>query len=153
MGRASFVLPFAAAVILYGVDSASATDFAQPSASSMTSSSGSSAAFANDSTYSTGYGMTAGEENVAPSGSTRDANGNRVIVNGVMGSSSMTSLQGATQSGVGTPGWGNSASASAIGNSLNVVVVGSWNTVVVDSKQINNGDQNATASLNGKLNF
>jgi len=37
---------------------------------------------------------------------------------------------------------------TAIGNSLNVVVVGSHNTTVVDSSQINNGNQTATAQLN-----
>jgi holdfast attachment protein HfaA len=154
MGRTLFALPFAAAAaVLYGADGASASEFAQPAPANMTSSNGSNAAFANDRTYSNGYNMTPGQENVAPSGSTRDANGNRVIMNGQMGSGSMTTLQGASQTGVGQPGWGNSANATAIGNSLNVVVVGSWNTVVVDSTQINNGDQNANASLNGKLNF
>ena len=69
-----------------------------------------------------------------------------------MGTANMSSLQGVQQSGVGT-GW-NTSTATAIGNQLNVVVVGSWNTVVVNSKQINNGDQTAsTSSLNGKLNF
>jgi holdfast attachment protein HfaA len=156
MGRALFAVPFAAAAaLLYGVDGASATDFATTTASSMATSSASGEAFANDRTYSTGIGMAPGQENVAVSGSTRDANGNRVIVNGMMGSSSMSSLQGQTQTGVGMPGatWGNSANATAIGNSLNVVVVGSWNTVIVDSEQINNGDQTANTSLNGKLNF
>lgn len=155
MGRTLFALPFAAAAaLLYGVDAASATDFAAPAPANMTSSNGSSAAFANDRTYSNGYNMAPGQENVAPSGSTRDANGNRVILNGVMGSGNQTTLTGVQQSGVGVPGmWGNSATASAIGNSLNVVVVGSWNTVIIDSTQVNNGDQNAEASLNGKLNF
>ena len=154
MGRTLFALPFAAAAAaLYGADAASASEFAQPAPANMTSSNGSNAAFANDRTYSNGYNMTPGQENVAPSGSTRDANGNRVIMNGQMGSGSMSTLQGATQTGVGQFGWGNSANATAIGNSLNVVVVGSWNTVIVDSTQINNGDQNANASLNGKLNF
>ena len=38
--------------------------------------------------------------------------------------------------------------ATAIGNSLNVMVVGSHNTTVVDTTQINNGNQTATAALN-----
>jgi holdfast attachment protein HfaA len=155
MGRALFAVPFAAAAaLLYAADSASATDYAASTPSSMTTSSASSEAFANDRSYSTGFGMTPGQENVAVTGTTRDANGNRVIMNGVMGSGSMSSLQGQTQTGVGMQGgWGNSANANAIGNSLNVVVVGSWNTVIVDSTQINNGDQTANASLNGQLNF
>ena len=39
--------------------------------------------------------------------------------------------------------------ATAIGISLNVVTVGSNNTVVVNSTQTNNGNQNASVSLNG----
>lgn len=158
MGRALFAVPFAAAAaLLYGVDGASATDFAQPTASSMTTSGASSAAFANDRTYGTSFGMAPGQENVAPSGSTRDANGNRVIANGIMGSGNVSTLQGVTQTGVGTGGmpgtWGNNVGATAIGNSLNVVVIGQWNTVIVDSTQINNGDQTANTSLNGQLNL
>ncbi len=156
MGRALFAVPFAAAAaLLYGVDGASATEFGQPAASSMTASGASSADFANDRTYGTSFGMAPGQENVAPSGSTRDANGNRVIVNGIMGSGNVSTLQGATQTGVGgMPGqWGNNVGATAIGNSLNVVVVGQWNTVIVDSTQINNGDQTANTSLNGQLNL
>lgn len=52
--------------------------------------------------------------------------------------------------GVGTSGAGAAyGQASAIGNSLNVVTVGSNNTVIIDSKQTNNGNQNASVSLNG----
>ena len=152
MLRASLFVSLASAVLFAGTAHAGMTG--QPQASSMSTSSGSSFDFANDATYSSGYGMSAGEENVAASGATRDANGNLVIVNGQMGTGNMTSLQGARQSGVGYGnGGGSNASATAIGNQLNVVVAGSWNTVVVDSTQINNGDQTANASLNGKLNF
>jgi len=150
MGRIAFLVPFVAATIAWGAGAAEASEFGQAAPSSMTSSGASGAAFANDSTYATGYAMTAGEENVAPSGSTRDANGNRVIVNGVMGNSNVSTTTGFNQTGVG---WGAGASATAIGNSLNVVVTGSWNTVIVDSKQINNGDQNADVSLNGQLHI
>jgi holdfast attachment protein HfaA len=155
MGRTLFALPFAAAAaLIYGAEVANATEFAGSTPANMTSSNGSMAPYANDRTYSNGYNMQPGQENVAASGGTRDANGNRVITNHGMGSGSMSTLQGHAQSGVGQPGmWGNSANATAIGNQLNVVVVGSWNTVIVDSTQINNGDQNANASLNGKLNF
>jgi len=38
--------------------------------------------------------------------------------------------------------------ASAIGNQLSVVVLGSHNTTIIDSSQINNGNQTATANLN-----
>ena len=38
--------------------------------------------------------------------------------------------------------------ANAIGNQLSVVVLGSHNTTIIDSTQINNGNQTATADLN-----
>jgi holdfast attachment protein HfaA len=55
-----------------------------------------------------------------------------------MGTSTMSS-------GVGFGG----SQATAIGNSLNVVTVGSGNTVVVNAHQENNGNQTATVSTNG----
>lgn len=69
--------------------------------------------------------------------STRDANGNRVILNGRI------QLEGTLTGGLmdyDTLGYG---SAQAIGNQLNVVTQGNWNTVIVDSTQINNGDVSA----------
>ena len=39
---------------------------------------------------------------------------------------------------------------TAIGNSLNVVVVGNHNTTVVDSSQVNTGNQTANAQLNSR---
>ncbi len=48
-------------------------------------------------------------------------------------------------------GFGNSSNgtASAIGNSLNVITTGSYNTVIVNSKQTNNGNQTATVTTTG----
>jgi len=100
--------------------------------------------------YNAGYGMQPGEENAPISGSTRDANGNKVFVNGVAEGSAYAVTDNVHQSGVGFPG-GSNASATAIGNALNVTVNGSWNTVIVDSKQVNNGNQ--SASLNGDIHF
>lgn len=71
--------------------------------------------------------------------SSRDANGNRVIINGRM------ELEGTLSGGLMdnyATGWG---SAQAIGNQLNVVTTGNYNTVIVDSTQINNGDISADA--------
>lgn len=66
--------------------------------------------------------------------STRDENGNRVIVNGRMEiEGSLTGgLQDSFASGIGA--------SSAIGNQLNVITQGNYNTVIIDSTQINNGD-------------
>ena len=79
--------------------------------------------------------------------------------NGYGGSNMNTASNYAAQSGsqsasaytggVGTSGAGTQyGQASAIGNSLNVVVLGSHNTTVVDTTQINNGNQTATVALN-----
>jgi holdfast attachment protein HfaA len=94
------------------------------------------------------YGTTAGQENQPMSGSTRDANGNRVIVNGMYVDNSYSSTDGLTY-GVSRGTTGASTNASAIGNSLNVVVGGKYNTVIVNSTQDNSGDQ--TVILNGGL--
>ena len=38
-----------------------------------------------------------------------------------------------------------------MGNQLNVITQGNWNTVIVNSTQINNGNQ--TTALNGKIDL
>lgn len=97
------------------------------------------------------YGTTAGQENQPMVGSTRDANGNRVIVNGEYADGSYSSQDGLTY-GVGRNRTGaGSATGTAIGNSLNVVVSGSNNTVIVTADQENSGNQ--TVVLNGGLKF
>jgi holdfast attachment protein HfaA len=70
---------------------------------------------------------------------TRDEDGNRTIVNGRMEIEG--SLTGGIMDGFGS-GLGGST-AQAIGNQLNVITQGSYNTVIVDSTQINNGDISA----------
>lgn len=67
---------------------------------------------------------------------TRDQDGNRVIVNGRM------QIEGTLTGGL-MDGYATGLSAQAIGNQLNVVTQGSYNTVIVDSTQINNGDVSA----------
>ena len=69
---------------------------------------------------------------------TRDENGNRTIVNGQIQIDG--SLTGSIGDGFGTSGVG---SAQAIGNQLNVVTQGNYNTVIVNSNQTNNGDISA----------
>jgi holdfast attachment protein HfaA len=68
--------------------------------------------------------------------SSRDENGNRVIVNGRM------EIEGTLTGGL-MDGYATGLSAQAIGNQLNVVTQGNYNTVIVDSTQINNGDVSA----------
>jgi holdfast attachment protein HfaA len=69
---------------------------------------------------------------------TRDANGNRTIVNGRMEIEG--TLSGGLMDGYDS---GSSSSAQAVGNQLNVVTQGNYNTVIVNSNQINNGDVSA----------
>jgi holdfast attachment protein HfaA len=94
-----------------------------------------------------GYGATT--SNQPSSYSMRDANGNLTMVNGQIESAQYSSSTGSQYAGVGMGGAGMaSGQATAIGNSLNVTVVGSHNTTIIDSSQINTGNQTATATLN-----
>jgi holdfast attachment protein HfaA len=116
-----------------------------------------SAAQAGDWTNSASYnGIGAAAQNAPSNFSLRDGNGNLTVVNGQFVGSSYSSSSGAQSAsayagGVGTSGGQQmSGQATAIGNSLNVVVVGNHNTTVVDSSQTNNGNQTANAALNAK---
>lgn len=108
--------------------------------------------WSNAATYN-GYGALT--QNTPSNFSLRDANGNLTRVNGQFVGSTYGMNTGAQSAsvagGVGMAGAGPiTGQATAIGNSLNVVVVGSHNTTVVDSTQTNTGNQTATAKLNGR---
>lgn len=85
--------------------------------------------------------------------STRDANGNRVIINGRFVNGDVNSIpwaRGGSRTGF------QSINAQAIGNQLNVVTSGRWNTVIIDYTQINNGQQQVSINetpqeLNGSI--
>lgn len=100
------------------------------------------------------YGTSPGQENAPITGSTRDGNGNRVIVNGMyVGNNYSSSSSDLLTYGVGRSGTGTSGgtTATAVGNLLNVDVVGNYNTVIVNADQQNEGDQ--TVILNGGVNL
>jgi len=105
--------------------------------------------------YQAGYGGSRYTTARPQSGSTRDQNGNRLIVDGIIqaGASSYSSATGGVSSSFSGVGGGNGGTniggSTAIGNSLNVVVQGNHNTVIVNSTQINNGNVTAGTSLNG----
>lgn len=106
--------------------------------------------------FQTGYGASRYTTARTATGSTRDANGNRLVVNGIIqsGASSYASSQSGVASSASSSGQGSAGSiggATAIGNNLNVVVQGSNNTVVVNSTQTNNGKVTAGTVLNGSL--
>ena len=108
--------------------------------------------------YTAGYGGARYSTARSQTGSTRDANGNRLIVDGIIqaGASTYSSASGGVSSSFsGAGGTGSSAigGSTAIGNSLNVVVQGNHNTVIVNSTQVNNGAITAGTSLNGTLRF
>ena len=116
--------------------------------------------YSSAASYNSPYGLSAGSENQTINPSLRDANGNLTVVNGQFTSSavsqqtgvqSMGTISSSSLSSLGTSTSGAAYSnATAIGNSLNVVTVGSNNTVVVNSTQTNNGNQTASVSLNGQ---
>jgi holdfast attachment protein HfaA len=106
------------------------------------------------------YGQAHGDE-TRPFSGARTRAGNRVVINGIIqtgvGVSAQASAYGSVQTGLGAEGGGYygpfaNANASAIGNQLNVVVNGNYNTVVVNSNQTNTGNvtANAGASANGQ---
>ncbi|HVW74680.1 MAG TPA: holdfast anchoring protein HfaA [Rhizomicrobium sp.] len=103
----------------------------------------------NSSMYN-GYGTTG--MNTASSYSMRDANGNLTMVNGQITPSTYSNASGSqyATAGVGTSGASGEAygQATAIGNSLNVTVIGTHNTTIINNEQTNNGNQTATASVN-----
>ena len=112
---------------------------------------------ANPSEWNRPYGQAYGSENQAYVGAR--VGGNRVVLNGVIqtgvGVSAQVNAMTQTSAGVGLnsqsqSGLFASAGASAIGNQLNVVVNGNYNTVVINNRQTNNGDisANAGASAN-----
>ena len=120
--------------------------------------------YSNSASYNSPYGMSAGQENQTVNPSLRDSNGNLTVVNGQFTSSAVSQQTGVQSMGTMSSGalasLGSTATspgglgaayggATAIGNSLNVVTVGSNNTVVVNSTQTNNGNQSASVSLNG----
>jgi holdfast attachment protein HfaA len=113
----------------------------------------------NSAEFNGGWGRYPGQENQPIDVNTRDELGNRIIVDGIIqdGSENTTYSQtdnngaGNVFSGAG----GRWSSATAIGNNLQVITQGSYNTVIVNSTQINNGDVTAKndSSLNGELDL
>jgi len=120
--------------------------------------------------YNHPYGMSPSSQNAPVDSSLRDGNGNLTVVNGQFTSSAMSQSTGlqamgslgtsslassntvvsgasVTTTGAGAGGASMFGQASAIGNSLNVVTVGNNNTVVVNSNQVNNGNQTANVNL------
>lgn len=99
----------------------------------------------NSASYNAGWGRTADQENRPVDSSMRDANGNLLVIDGVIMNSANQNLF--SGGGVSTSGSGAFASgATAIGNSLSVVTQGNDNTVIIDSRQINNGNVTATST-------
>lgn len=101
------------------------------------------------------FGFSYGQEQQSYDANTRDASGNRVIIDGrIMTGMDQSSL---STSSASAGAWSQSyagagyATGSAVGNQLNVITQGSWNTVIVNSTQINNGNQ--TTVLNGKIDL
>ncbi len=110
--------------------------------------------------FQAGYGGSRYTTARAQTGSTRDANSNRLIVDGIIQSgassySSATAGVSSSFSGAGSSANGGTVigGATAIGNSLNVVVQGNHNTVIVNSRQTNTGDITAGTVLNGTLDL
>jgi holdfast attachment protein HfaA len=102
------------------------------------------------STYEAGYGNGRSMDSRTFDPSTRDANGNRLIINGIIqaDASGQTRSDGIVDGGAvsGADYFSTGASSNAttaVGNLLTVNVAGSWNTVIVNSTQTNTGNVTA----------
>jgi holdfast attachment protein HfaA len=97
---------------------------------------------------SQGYNGAAASVATAFDPNTRDANNNRVVMNGEIQTGGPATVQdqfAALSGGAATNATGAGASATAIGNLLNIQVNGSWNTVIVNANQTNSGAVTAQA--------
>ncbi len=101
------------------------------------------------------FGFAYGQESQPFDANTRDANGNRLILDGrIMTGMDQSTLSTSTAS---ASSWAQASSGAgvsqgtAIGNQLNVITQGNYNTVIVNATQTNNGNQSAV--LNGKINL
>ncbi len=103
----------------------------------------------NGSNFNSGIGFGSGELNAPISVNTRDENGNRLVVDGVM--KNQNAAPNVFSSGVGD--YGGSGGATAIGNNLTVTTIGSHNTVIINNNQVNNGNVTAGTVLNGSINL
>jgi holdfast attachment protein HfaA len=92
------------------------------------------------------YGFEYGAENRPFDPRTRDANGNRLVLNGRIMNGGSTLSGGLGDSDGTFEQW--MGFSSAAGNQLNVVTNGSFNTVIIDNDQINTGD--VTAVVQGE---
>lgn len=101
----------------------------------------------NSASFNAGYGRVAGQENRAVSVGMRDANGNLVIVDGLILHGEDQSTFGAAGAATGAvdtfAGVGATGSSTAIGNNLQVITQGNYNTVIVNSVQTNTGNVSA----------
>lgn len=124
---------------------------------------------ANSASFNAGYGRLPGQENRPVSYSNRDANGNLVMIDGIIqsgvgsGSGSVSGSQSSTgsssssasaSSGAGSSasGVGASGGASAVANNLTVITQGNNNTVIVTSTQVNHGNVTANTIVRGTSN-
>ncbi len=101
----------------------------------------------SSSDFARGFGMDGDSFSAPIQVGTRDANGNRLIINGqIMTDTTLTGgIADGFSGGVASASASSSSSSQAIGNQLNVVTQGNWNTVIIDSTQINNGDVSAVS--------
>jgi holdfast attachment protein HfaA len=109
------------------------------------------AARAGDWSNSGSYNGYGGGFNTPANFSLRDQNGNLTMVDGQITSSNFSANSGGQQAsaGAGTSGAGAAyGQAMAVGNQLQVQVIGFNNTVIVDSQQTNTGNQTAVVNLN-----
>jgi holdfast attachment protein HfaA len=101
--------------------------------------------------WNTPYGYSFGQHELVFQSEGRDRSMNRVVVDGrILLGEEASNLPRSLRGDTGPSFAGDSV---AVGNQLNVIVSGNWNTVIVDSTQVNNGNVTAVTDLNGELDL
>lgn len=110
-------------------------------------------AYSSSNDFQRPYGFGYGQESQPFDASTRDAAGNRTVVDGLLeGGTGLSSYANASASAwAQASANGGVSQGQAIGNQINVITQGNYNTVVVNATQTNTGNQ--TTALNGSLNL
>lgn len=102
--------------------------------------------------FESGYANSKAIQSETFNPTTRDANGNRIVLNGIlqMDSSNTSYSHSAASNASLLPGFetnASKASVSAVANLLSITISGNHNTIILNSRQTNSG--NVTAILNG----
>jgi hypothetical protein len=107
----------------------------------------------NGGNFNAGYGRVAGQENQPANPQLRDANGNLLIIDGVIQhGAGATTLAMAGAAGQAS-GAATGQAQTSFGDHLVVMTQGNWKTVIVGAPVANSETFSSTGDLNGKIDL